>query len=485
MFEPRFGVAYALDQKTVIRGGVGMAYNWAAYTGAQTGFSATTNINPSQNASYYTTPSSTLTGPGSPNGLFPSGYVTAPGASLGALAGLGSGISYYNPATKFGSTWSYSLSVQRQLTRGDTLDVSYVGKQFTHGPTGEAINLPGPGWFSQCNQETGGNAGLCTATSTADPFLGVNGFQGTSFYTSGSVSSPTKFQTEQFALPFPQYTGVNQNGKENRSGLWLNSLQFTESHRFSNSLTATTTYEYARIMDNNGVFDYSVMSYLRIEDSNDLNHRVTFVGTYKIPVGKGRMLLGNANRWLDTAIGGWNVGSLYVYESGRPWQPQCGGNNNSNLSGNTSCLETPFGLGPLKVARSVSSTGVIRGSVACTGVRNSTGGITLQSTAIAAGCTQADWVTKSQYAPAQLITSTGIRLGANSEFDANLSKSFPIVENYSLMFKMDAFNVTNHAVWSQGYSTTINDGTFGSFVKGNSAQQNTPRYVQLSATLRW
>jgi len=489
MFEPRFGAAYALNNKTVIRGGIGMAYNWAAYTGSQTGFSAVTNINPSQNASYYTTPSSTLTGSGSPNGLFPSGYVSAPGASLGALAGLGGGISYYNPATKFGSTWSFSFGAQRQLTKGDTLDVSYVGKQFTHGPTGWAINLPGPGWFAQCNQETGGNAGLCTATTTANPFVGVNGFQGTNFYTAGSVTSPTKFQTEQFALPFPQYTGVNMNGKENRSGLWLNSIQMTETHRFANSLTATTTYEYARIMDNNGVFDYSVMSYLRIQDSNDLNHRITFVGTYKLPIGKGRMLLGNANRLVDAAIGGWNLGSLYVYESGRPWQPQCGGGNNSNLSGSTSCFETPFGIGPLKMSRSVSATGLVRGASPCTGVRNATGGITLQSSAIAAGCTQANWVLKNQYAPAQLITSTGIRLGANSEFDANLSKSFAIVENYSLLFKCDAFNVTNHAVWNNNYNGNnggnINDGTFGSFQKGNAAQANTPRYVQLSATVRW
>jgi len=188
LFEPRFGFAYSLDTKTVIRGGVGGIFNWAAYTGAQTGFSATTSITPSP-TTLYTTPTSTLADP------FPGGYVSAPGASLGYLAGVGGGISFYYPASRFGETWGYSLGVQRQLTRGDVLDISYVGKNFTKGPTVDAINRPSAGWAAQCNAETGGNPALCTASNATNPFKGVNGFQGTSFYT------VSKLQGEQLNLP--------------------------------------------------------------------------------------------------------------------------------------------------------------------------------------------------------------------------------------------------------------------------------------------
>ncbi|NYF80820.1 hypothetical protein [Granulicella arctica] len=94
-------------------------------------------------------PTSTL------SNLFPAGYVSAPGASLRYLAGVGGGISFYNPAPRFGETWGYSLGVQRQLTRDDVLDLSYVGKNFTKGPTADAINRPSAGWHSQCNAETG------------------------------------------------------------------------------------------------------------------------------------------------------------------------------------------------------------------------------------------------------------------------------------------------------------------------------------------
>lgn len=495
MFEPRFGFSYQALKNTVLRGGVGVAYNWAAYTGAQTGFSTTTSITPSLTTNY-TTPYATLTGPGTPNGLFPGGYIPVAGSSLGQYVGLGTGISFYNPSTKFGATWSFSFGVQQQLTRGDILEISYVGKQFTHGPTGLSINSPSPGWLAQCNAEIGGTPSKCT-TNVANPFAGItanvgnlgviNPFQGTSF-TAATINSG------QVLLPYPQYSGVNENGLVNRNGLWLNSLQLTETHRFSRSLTSTATYEYARIMDNNGIFDYSTGAYFREQDSNDLNHRITFSGVYQLPVGKGRMLLGNANRLVDTLIGGWNIGSDYVYESGRPWQPQCGGGQNSGLGGSTSCPETPFGIGPLKAPRTatwVNGVRIIKGATQCTGTRNaSTGAIQLTQTAINAGCTQANWVLKDQFAPAQMITSVGIRLGATSEFDANLQKAFDVFDSdrygdYKFILRCDAFNVTNHAVWGGNYDGTVTDATFGEIVEGSTGQTNNPRSLQLSGTIRW
>lgn len=474
LFEPRFGFSYALDPKTVIRGGIGGAYNWAAYTGAQTGFSASTPVTPSP-TTLYTTPTSTLSNP------FPSGYISAPGASLGYLAGVGSGISFYNPDTRFGETWNYSLGIQRQLSQGDVLDLTYEGKNFTKGPTGDAINRPSAGWYAQCNAEAGGNPALCTSANTANPFKGVNGFQGTSFYTAA------KIQGEQLNLPFPQYTTVTENGLENYNGLWLNSFQATETHRFANSLTSTVTYAYSRIMDNNGWLDFVYRVRARSQDVNDLNHRITFTGVYQLPIGRGKYLFGGANRLVDTFIGGWQMGALYVYESGRPWQPQCGTGQHNGLGGTTGCFETPFGIAPIKVPRHtiVGTPSVIRGAAPCVGDRNpTTGAVVLRASAVAYGCTQANIVYKALYAPVQNIVSMGIRLGATSEFDANLSKTFPLAESYRVILKVDAFNVTNHPVWNNSYQTT-NDINFGTIQKGPTAQGNNPRQVQLSATLRW
>jgi len=501
MIEPRFGFAYLINSKTVIRGGVGQGYNVGFYAGAQTGFSATTSVTPSTHA-LLTEPYSTLTGPGTPNGLFPSGYVPVAGSSLGSYVGLGTAISYYNYNQKFGSTWSYSLSVQRQLSRGDTLDVSYVGKQLYKAVTAESIDSPSPGWFAQCNAEAGGVVGKCQ-TNVANPFAGmtasvgnlgvINPFQGQGTFTAATINSG------QLLLPFPQYSGVTENAKENRNGLWLNSLQFTETHRFSNSLTATATYEYARIMDNNGPLDYSNASFLRIQDSNDLNHRITFTGVYHIPVGRGRMLLGSTNRLVDAVVGGWNLGSALVYESGRPWQPQATGANNTGLGGSTGVLEAPLGVPALKVSRTVSyinGVRTIRAASPCVADRNATTGLpVLRAGAVAAGCTQANWTYKTLFAPAPDIVSVGIRLPASSEFDANLQKAFDIFSkrdfDAKFILRVDAFNVTNHPVFNGVNFSTNNDSSatatpiFGTIQEGIQAQSNLPRSLQLSGTIRW
>ncbi|MDR3792322.1 MAG: carboxypeptidase-like regulatory domain-containing protein [Terracidiphilus sp.] len=486
--EPRFGFSYKLDEKTVFHGGIGMAYNndSAIYQGAQTGYSGSTPIVGSLTSNYTAAAgNSTLTN------LFPSGYLPLAGSSLGALAGLGGSISYYNQQVKSGQTWSFSTGVQRQLTKGDLIDVQYVGKQFTHGPTGLNLNYPGAGWYAQCDVSKGGNASLCTASNTTNPFQNVYGFQGTSLFTAA------KIQSGQLAYAYPQYTGVNENGAANWNGLWLNSLQMTETHRFNTSLTATTTYEYARIMDNNGIFDYSTTTpgaglqknLLRIEDGNDVNHRFTLVGTYKLPIGRGQQFFGNMNRLVDRVIGGWETSSMLVYESGRPWQPQCGGGNGQSLGGSTSCFYLPNGTAPMKVARKwVNEGGVrrLRGATPCVDTTNQTTGALINTAGYTSyGCTQANVIYKAAYAPAQNLVSTGIRLGANSEWDANLQKNFDLVESYKLTLKLDAFNVDNHPVWSNSYSTTQTDGTWGALTPGPTGQGNNPRYVQLSATIKW
>jgi hypothetical protein len=487
--DPHFGVAYRFNEKTVFMGGFGMVWNneSALYTGSQTGYSASTPITGSLTAN-----NTVAAGNSTLNNPFPAGYIPLLGSSLGYLAGVGGSVSYYNQFTKSGQTWSYSVGVQRQLTRGDILLVQYLGKQFTHGPTTYNQNYPGAAWYAQCNAATGGNPSLCTASNTPNPFVNVYGFQGTSLFTAA------KIQSGQLTQAYPQYTGVSENGAFNYSGLWLNSLQLSETHRFANNLTATTTYEYARIMDNNGIFDYNTTStlgipnnLLRIEDSNDLNHRTTILATYPLPIGRGRQFLGGMNRLEDDVIGGWNVASQFVYESGRPWQPQCGGGNGQNLTGSTSCFYLPNGTGPMKVKKGwVNEGGVrrIRAATPCVATTNTSGAIVNSTGYTDGGCSGSpNVIYKAAYAPAQDLVSSGIRLPATSEWDANLAKSFKFVENYGMTLKVDAFNVDNHPVWgnTSSYSTTQTDGTWGAITPSIAGQGNKPRYVQLSATVNW
>ena len=63
------------------------------------------------------------------------------------------------------------------------------------------------------------------------------------------------------------------------------------------------------------------------------------------------------------------------------------------------------------------------------------------------------------------------------------SKSFKVWESYTLIFKVDAFNALDHAVWNNNYQAP-NDANFGALLKGPTGQGNEPRQVQLSGTVR-
>ena len=144
----------------------------------------------------------------------------------------------------------------------------------------------------------------------------------------------------------------------------------------------------------------------------------------------------------------------------------------------------------MKVARKwVNEGGVrrLRGATPCVADTNQTTGAIVNTTGYTDyGCSGApNVIYKAAYAPAQNLVSSGIRLGANSEWDANLEKTFSIAENYGLTLKIDAFNVGNHPVWSNSYSTTQTDGTWGSITPGQTGHANNPRYLQLSATVHW
>ena len=118
--------------------------------------------------------------------------------------------------------------------------------------------------------------------------------------------------------PFPEFTDMTM-WQANTAHTWYNSLQVTGLHRFNNSLTLHGTWTWSKMMDAGGVNDTTFLTPFRQIDENDYTHRITLSGVYLLPVGHGRTFLPNANRIVDGAIGGWELGSLYIYHTGQPW----------------------------------------------------------------------------------------------------------------------------------------------------------------------
>jgi hypothetical protein len=128
------------------------------------------------------------------------------------------------------------------------------------------------------------------------------------------------------------------------NGGWssYNGLQIQFRQRFSQSLNWTTNYTWSKSLTNIAVDNQNQsLDYLSLRDPGlsrrlspfDIGHVIQTFGTYDLPIGRGRWLSVN-NRFLNGVIGGWTLGSVFVFHTGTPIQLSGGFNtvNNTNNS---------------------------------------------------------------------------------------------------------------------------------------------------------
>jgi hypothetical protein len=237
-------------------------------------------------------------------------------------------------------------------------------------------------------------------------------------------------------------------------------------------------------------------------DLADRPQRVTISAVYQLPVGRGRKLLGNSNRIVDGAIGGWEIAPLYVFEVGTPWGvpgTSAFGGGVGGGGSNVAILHNP------KVNRSIDSNGYIRGVAPCVEEWLAPGGVSADGNTTnnsanwelatdspkfynwSGGCAQSNFKS-AQAAPYAIEPNnvyTGVRLPNDQQFDANLSKNFAIFENLKLQLRLEAFNVLNHPLWQNGYDGNTSSPTFGEIPRGQWGQSNIPRQLQIAAKISW
>jgi hypothetical protein len=455
-FQPRVGFAYALNSKTVVRGGFGKMFSNPTPGGNQYGWSSSTSFDASEDGNK--TPKNTLTNP------FPA-LVLPTGSSTGALTNLGGGPWFINPNYKTPGIWQFSLGAEREVGKGNIVELSYVGSRGVNQDSSDNINRWSSSYQAKCNIEMGGSHHVCDDSSTGyvtNPFQGVSGFSGTSYYTASTI------QAGNLTRPYPEFGNVIE-WQLNDGRTWYNSLQLTGMHRWKNDLTLHATWTWSKMMGKGGYADQVYRIKSRWIDGSDMTHRITLSGVYDLPVGRGRLVFGHTNRIVDAAIGGWELGALYVYQTGTPW---------------TTGLEYPHSG---RVHRSVDkATGYIRGVSGC--VDNTdleTGAHTPYSNNYTGTCSQPDFIVRPSYAATQNITYTGIRIPNLQQFDSNLSKNFALYRDYKLQLRLEAFNALNHPLWQEGYNGTASDPNFGTIERGAWGQSNLPRQVQVALKVIW
>ncbi|RXH54103.1 Oar protein [Granulicella sibirica] len=461
--QPRVGFAYALNNRMVLRGGFGESYRSPQNAASSYGYNATTNYQ----ASDPTHPGSTYPNLANPISHLYSSVVQPTGNSLGMLEQLGQNPFFLNPNYKIPSFWTYSLGIQQQLSKSDTISIAYVGSRLYNGDSSDNINHQSASAYAPCNPALGGRNEVCSNNNPQNTFLGVNGFQGSNYYDQTTINGLN------FTRPFPEFGDITEY-QLNDARTWYNSLQVTGAHKWNNSLTMHGTWTWSKQMDSGGFADtvYRVPS--RSIDGNDRTNRVTLSGVYLLPVGRGRSFLGTANRIVDGVIGGWELGSLYVFQTGTPW----------GVPGGTNLLNSPYVRPHIQ-----RDDGFIRLVAPCAEQykEDNLGRYNLVNLPYDydGTCTQANFLAVPSYGETTNTVYTGIRLPNVHQFDANLSKNFRLVERASLQIRLEAFNVLNHPLWSESPDSNTNDSTFGLIQKGPSGQSNLPRQVQLSAKVSW
>ncbi len=232
---PRFGFAYELNQKTVLRGGWGLAY------------AVPSDINNQNNGNLVNTPAgvnafNTLNQPGTmPQPVWPNfdpGQTPLPGATTSTfLASLDR--SAARPPRQ--NQWSFG--VQREITRDFVIEASWVANR--------GVWWTGPlGYLNQVSPSAFAAAGLSPYTNPADNLLLQSTLTSAAVIARVGSGRPYSNYAGTNTLlnslrPFPQFTSIAiQNSATGNT--WYDSLQVKATHRLSRGLQVNGVFTWSK-----------------------------------------------------------------------------------------------------------------------------------------------------------------------------------------------------------------------------------------------
>jgi hypothetical protein len=462
---PRIGVAYRLDDKTVIRAGYGIFYAHAGGVGGRTnGRQGLSQVGFNNNGSL----SSAVTGqpayvwdsgyPGNPlnppffNPSYGIGFITAAaGASVGSGPTTAQTVTYGDP--DFGGKAPYyedwSLNIQHSFTPDLVLSVAYSASA-GHWLPGAAVAGP---FTNQIPVQYLALGSLLTTTLSATSLA-----QAQALFPNIAIPFPNFTGTIGQALkPFPQYNGISDPWLDIGNSTY-NSFQISLNHRFAHGLSAMVNYTFSKELDDlAGVRDPNKDFLEKGPGTIDHPHVAQATFVYQLPFGAGHNL-NSGSKVVSGILSHWQLSGLFTFTSGAPLaitgtctgggiiDAACYPNYNPNFSGSVWQNGSPG-----------------TGNLATTAYLN-----------------KAAFVDPPAYTAGNIARSAPLGLFAphNADFDMSVRREFVIREKVRLAFQADAFNL-NNAVHFAAPGTGIDSATFGIF----SAMANQPRKLQFSARL--
>jgi hypothetical protein len=275
-----------------------------------------------------------------------------------------------------------------------------------------------------------------------------------------------------FFRPYPQFSGTpGIRVLDSNDFSVYNGLEVLAKRRFGRGLGFQLSYTLAKSLDTRS-FDptFSVVSTANVQSASstpfdnrdrrlnyarsdfDRRHSLQGYVVSELPFGRGRRFLSDAHPVLNQIVGGWELGSILVWESGRPFTVYSGINTISNV------VQTPANCNDCSA--------------------------TMGNLAVENGRTF--WFTAAQRAlfsapaPGEFsnIGRNFLNTPATFVMGLTLGKRFRFTESSNLEIRAEMQNVTNH-VNQDNPTATI---TSGSFARVDDSGVLFPaRRIQLSA----
>jgi Carboxypeptidase regulatory-like domain/TonB dependent receptor len=299
-FQPRIGVVYELDAKTVVRGGFAL-FSVPFYIDAvnQVGFSQSTLLVPTVNAGL--TFNADLANP------FPSGVLEPPGASLGLATSLGQAVNTVPIERRNTRARRYTVSLQRELAGRVVAEVAFVRNENYDVRVANVELNPIPREYLTTRNQRDPAVDSFLSAQVPNPFRGL---------LTGTGLNGATVERQQLLRPFPHFTSLLAERYDGEAT--YNSLQLRIERRFSQGYTVNGGYTFSRLSEAVTLLNPTDSGLEHRRSRDDYPHRLVISGIYELPVGRGRRVLTDARGLLDALVGGWQVQGIYQYQSGRP-----------------------------------------------------------------------------------------------------------------------------------------------------------------------
>jgi hypothetical protein len=460
--QPRFGIAYQINSKTVARGGYGIYYsqsragvNGVAPYGAQGYNQWTSAITTYQDDG--ATPYLHLSNP------FPSGLTKPSGNTLGLMNDVGtSATGPFRSMTNTPYEQSWSLGIERQVPWNIFLSATYNGKKGTH------LYFSGANWINHLGSgvESYSSSQMADLTNmVSNPFYGT-------ITDSNSALSSSTIEAYLLDLPYPQFPGGVSTEAWPVANSIYHGLQLEAEKRYSNGMQFLVSYVWSKSIDNASVGDDNTTwlgGATSLQNPNNLKAERSLSSfdipsvfqlsyLYELPIGRGKALFNHMPEWLDAIVGEWQTNGIWRVSSGRPL-----------------CFTTSDGT-------AIPSYGTQRPNI--TGKLRRAGG------------KDSDWI-NGYFANASSVLSLpdSYTLGNMSRTTAMVRTPLGFSSNLSMQkifmldslhkglraeMRLEAENALNHPVFGDP-DVSLDDSSFGEI----TSTANNPRQVQLSVKIKF